>query len=157
MTLFGVEEDSKTATITNWNDVIHVIYPVDNPEPWPQDNVVRHGDMSEELCLLHNFMATNIAPTSHLTEIYPARIMMLYQLATGRDLNFGEHIFNSIRDLAFYPWGRSKLIFPYLIFVLYKQAKVSMHPSEKNKTQTPILYLQSVRHSVGQVQRHVNE
>ncbi|KAL2541210.1 Uncharacterized protein Adt_02188 [Abeliophyllum distichum] len=117
---YGVPKGSEAPAITNWNAIVHVIYPIDNPKPWLQSNVVRHGDMRNELYLLHSFMASNITPTTYLIEIYPAWMMILYQLATGHNLNFGEHISNTIMDLASNPKGRSKLIFPGLISALCK-------------------------------------
>ncbi|KAL2457672.1 hypothetical protein Adt_46289 [Abeliophyllum distichum] len=117
---YSVIESSEAPTVINWNDVAHVIYPIDNPKPWPQSNVVSHGDISDKLRFLHSFMASNITLTTHLTEIYLARMTMLYRLATGHDLNFGEHIFNTITDLASNPKDRSKLIFLGLIPILCK-------------------------------------
>ncbi|KAL2456284.1 hypothetical protein Adt_46861 [Abeliophyllum distichum] len=145
---YSVEEGSEVPAITNWNDVAFIIYPINNPRPWPHSNVVCHGDMSDELFLLHSFMAFNITLTTHLTEIYPAKMMMLYRLVTVHDLNFGEHIFNTITDFTSNSKSRSKFIFPGLISVLYKRAQVSMHSSEKDKTKTLILYFRSMRHSV---------
>ncbi|KAL2542704.1 Envelope-like [Abeliophyllum distichum] len=154
---YGVPEGSDAPAITNWSTVARAIYPDEHPKPWPHSNVVRHGHMSDELRLLHSFMASNITPTTHLIEIYPARMTILYQMETGHNFNFGEHIFNIITDLASNPKGRSKLIFSDLISVLCKRAQVSMHSSEMDKVKTPILCLRSVRHSIGQVHRHANE
>ncbi|KAL2454319.1 hypothetical protein Adt_48178 [Abeliophyllum distichum] len=150
---YGVLEGSDAPAITNWNVVARVIYPIEHPKPWPQSNVVHHGDMSDELHLLHSFTASNITLTTHLTKIYPARMTILYLLATGHHFNFGEHIFNMIMDLASSPKGRSKLIFPGLISALYKRAQdkstamlmsADLQPSWRWKMKTT---LQSLRMS----------
>ncbi|KAL2480420.1 hypothetical protein Adt_33386 [Abeliophyllum distichum] len=154
---YSVEEGSEAPAITNCNDVARIIYPIDDLRPWPQSNVVCHGDKSDELRLLHSFMASNITLTTHLTKIYPARMTMLYFLVSGHDLNFGEYILNTITNLASNPKSRSKLIFLGLISTICKQAQVPMHSSEKDKTKTPIIHIRSVRHSIGQVYCHANE
>ncbi|KAL2498721.1 Envelope-like protein [Abeliophyllum distichum] len=136
---YGVPEGSDAPNITNWNAVARAIYPIEHPRPWPQSNVVRHGDMSDELRLLHSFMASNNIPTTHLTEIFLVKMTTPYRLATGHRFNFGEHIFNIIMDLASHPKCRSKLIFPGLISALCKRAHVPMHSSEKDKAKTLIL------------------
>ncbi|KAL2532871.1 Uncharacterized protein Adt_06222 [Abeliophyllum distichum] len=110
-----VPEGSDAPAITNWNAVACNIYPIDNTKPWPQSNVICHGDMSDELRLFHSFMASNITPTTHLIEIYPAKMTILYLLATSHNFNFGEHIFNTITDLTSNLKGRSKLSFQGLI------------------------------------------
>ncbi|KAL2470561.1 hypothetical protein Adt_38697 [Abeliophyllum distichum] len=135
---YNVDEGSEAPTIINWNDVARVIYSIDNHKLWPQSNVVRHGDMSDELRLLHTFMASNITLTIRLTEIYLSRTTMLYQLATGHDLKFKEHIFNTNTDLASNPKSRSKIIFLGLISTLCKQSKrLAAELEEKDEEESP--------------------
>ena len=86
-----------------------------------------------------------------MTEIYPPRMQLLYTLATGHDLNFGERIFQQIVTLALTKGTKKRVYFPALISALCKQAKVPTSSSKLDKEKPLMINLYTIRQSQTQI------
>lgn len=86
--------------------------------------------MTSEVNFFHQFLTSNVIRSMHNTTISILKITLLYRLAIGYDLNFGQIIFNTIRDAVMFTRSRTKLIMPSLISALCKRVRVPMLPSK---------------------------
>lgn len=137
--------------VEDWNQVARFCFNEDIPPVWPRHNVVLHNELNLKAKMFHYILSSNIAPSSHMTEIYPPRMQLLYALATGHDLNFGERIFQQIVALALTKDSKNRIYFPALISALCKHAKVPTTSSEHDRTKPVLINLYTIRQSQTQI------
>ncbi|XP_052206028.1 uncharacterized protein LOC127810533 [Diospyros lotus] len=151
---YQVTSGTALPDIEDWNQVAHFCFNEDIPPVWPCHNVVLHNELNLKAKMFHYILSSNIAPSSHMIEIYPPRMQLLYTLATGHDLNFGERIFQQIVTLALTKGSKKRIYFPALISALCKQAKVPTSSSKLDRTKPILINLYTIRQSQTQIVQH---
>lgn len=71
---YQVPSGADLGDIEDWNQVARLCFNEDIPPVWPSHNVVLHNELNLKAKMFHYILSSNIAPSSHMTEIYPPRM-----------------------------------------------------------------------------------